>query len=541
MKKLTVLLSLAFSFVLVFLLASCSSTSGIKAEIDCSASTTTITVNMTFAANENITNGSAALYVKCYNYSGDEADPVGAYKQKEGILWTNNVYTSSSVTFQSLTKGTTYAFRLYATYKSKDEIIEEWTYATKDGVVEVATVEEFKTLSNDRDGDYVLTNDIDFNGGTLASLFTSSSTAFTGTFDGQGHTISNFTLTSSTLGIFSYTKDATIKNVNIVGTTEAYKAANLVDEVPTALTNADFTSGRSTANIGALVGTAEDTVFEDITVSNVIFAIKGGSSATLNVGGVVGSAKNCSFNNVDATNIDIKFTELKLKVAAGLFAGQLYGDSLPEQEDGSTFAVKDSFATGTISGTLYYSSSEGYAYVGGFVGDLGTTGLITNTYVIADITLEKNETTSFANKYLLSVGGFVGTNLSGYMYIDGCAAVADVKVYAGLATTEEDTLKANKLTNYVAYVGGFVGSVYKYINVIKNSAYFQKADGVSVLALLSGVDDESNPVTYCKVSNVIAETYSTEVAKNVVCYNDDTSFDTTVLGADVQTAVADYK
>lgn len=540
MKKLFGILSATFAFIGLFILASCSSKSGIKVEVDCSATTTSVTVNLTFAANEHITDGSAALYVKCYDYSGDEASPVGTYKQKQGILWENNVYTSSSVNFESLTKGTKYAFRLYCTYKKKDEVLKEWTYETKSGTVDVSTVAEFKAMTKDSDGDYRLTADIDFNGETIAEMFTSTSTAFTGSLDGQGHTISNFKFSSSTFGLFSYTSGATIKNLKVVGTTEAYKNANTNEDGEAEnIINGDF-SGRTSANIGILVGTAEDTLFENVEVSNAIIKISTSSNATINVGGVVGLAKNTSFNNVDASDVLIDFIEAKKEIMAGLLVGQFVGDSFFKDEDGQSFAIKDSSATGKLSLVLASPLSAGLVYVGGVVGGIRSTAVVSNTYSVCDITISKKD--SAVGNYNLCVGGFVGTNLEGSMYIVGCATVADINVYSGSASTEDPTtLNDNKLTDYKAYVGGFVGAVYQYINTIKNSAYFKKANGVNVYAKLEGTDSEGNSEVYGAVSNVVARCYDNAVLNNVVCYNDEATFDTTVLGADVQVAVADYK
>ena len=62
--------------------------------------------------------------------------------------------------------------------------------------------------------------DIDFSGGSPSEQFVpigkSGSKYFQGTFDGQGHTISNLAINSSSLqyvGLFGYSKGATIRNV----------------------------------------------------------------------------------------------------------------------------------------------------------------------------------------------------------------------------------------------------------------------------------------------------------------------------------------
>ena len=67
-----------------------------------------------------------------------------------------------------------------------------------------------------KDGTYYLTTDIDC--GTWSPLFTSSSNAFTGTLDGQGHTITlGISGSYQYCGFFGYINGATIKNVRLTG------------------------------------------------------------------------------------------------------------------------------------------------------------------------------------------------------------------------------------------------------------------------------------------------------------------------------------
>ena len=105
--------------------------------------------------------------------------------------------------------------------------------------------------------------------------------SFNGTFDGQGHTISNLYEQSDLnawqyegeyYGLFAYTNGATIKNVTVA---DAY-----------------ISSGRNEA--AAVVGNAVDTTFTDITVSNTTLIAYNNSA-----GGVASECYgNCSFTNI---------------------------------------------------------------------------------------------------------------------------------------------------------------------------------------------------------------------------------------------------
>ena len=109
----------------------------------------------------------------------------------------------------------------------------------------------------------------------------SNGKSFNGTFDGQGHTISNMYEQSDLsawqyegeyYGLFAYTNGATIKNVTIA---DAY-----------------ISSGRNEA--AGVVGNAVDTTFSDITISNTTLIAYNNSA-----GGVAAECYgNCSFTNI---------------------------------------------------------------------------------------------------------------------------------------------------------------------------------------------------------------------------------------------------
>ena len=84
---------------------------------------------------------------------------------------------------------------------------------------------------------FILTNDIDMSNVDNWTAIGTESRKFAGTFNGNGYTISNLGITSSAAntGLFGYTNNATIQNVN--------------------LTNVSVTSSQT--NTGGLVGAAQ--------------------------------------------------------------------------------------------------------------------------------------------------------------------------------------------------------------------------------------------------------------------------------------------
>ena len=113
----------------------------------------------------------------------------------------------------------------------------------------ISTPEDLDKLRYDMTGDYVLANDIDMTGRNFVPFgIVNNTTAgkFTGTFDGQGHTIKGLKYDVSDkgeVGLFSQTDNATIKNLIIEG---AYFKGN--------------------ANVGGIVGQMYRTTITDCAV-----------------------------------------------------------------------------------------------------------------------------------------------------------------------------------------------------------------------------------------------------------------------------------
>ena len=115
----------------------------------------------------------------------------------------------------------------------------------------ISTPEDLDKLRYDMTGDYVLANDIDMTGRSFVPFGIVNNEnvgKFTGTFDGQGHTIKGLKYDVSDkgeVGLFSQTDNATIKNLIIEG---AYFKGN--------------------ANVGGIVGRMYRTTITDCAVLN---------------------------------------------------------------------------------------------------------------------------------------------------------------------------------------------------------------------------------------------------------------------------------
>ena len=132
---------------------------------------------------------------------------------------------------------------------------------------------------------FILTDDIDMSSITNWQMIGSNSYRFAGTFDGQGHTIYNLTMTadergngaSACAGLFYYTDGAEIKNIG--------------------LSHFDFTlyNDRGTNIFGAAVAThARLTTIKNITVDNINIVANGTDACS---GAITGSTDGCTIAN----------------------------------------------------------------------------------------------------------------------------------------------------------------------------------------------------------------------------------------------------
>ena len=418
----------------IVILASCGSASGVKGVMEAKTVTTTkVTLNVAFDENDNLKNKKATASVKEYKYneSGNE------YMSVSQVSFSNDIYTKSEVSFTGLTKNTKYIYELYVKFNNYEDKIYTLEVTTKNAgdddqtAIEITDVDGLNAIKDDVSAHYILKNDIDLTDKTLSmGLSATSSERFKGTFDGNGKKITNLSLSSATnIGLFAYTEGATIKNLTIDGVV------------------GDYSTGRASSSIGALIGCAEKTTIENVTVNNVKFDIQGNTSAEINVGGIIGKAEKSTFTNVKATDVNITLSRSRLKINAGLFSGVLTGKSVKtvsEDSDQTLLANKCS-ASGKIIATMYYPSSEGYTHIGGFSGDISTQSLVTDCYSTGSILITKDTTSSYSNKYDLAVCGFLGCNNQGNgLKISKCLANCAINVYAGNEPTSTNG-------NYIRY------------------------------------------------------------------------------------------
>ena len=332
----------------------------------------------------------------------------------------------------------------------------------------------------------------------------SSGYAFTGTFDGLGHTISNLTINrpaSDNQGLFGVTDGATLRNVGLVnaGVTGSTNVGVLAGQAQNSTISSSYATGTVSGDyVGGLVGQNYGNGGGTASISNshaavdvhgnvsiagglVGFNYANGGTASIDnsyatgaviadyaIGGLVGSneAVNGGTASISSSFATGDVGDGNQNVVGGL-VGQNYGNG------NATASISNSYATGTVSGSSTVGGLVGRNYSNGYYGN--ATASISNSYATGAVGGSNyvgglvglnygngyygNATASISNSYATRavsgssyVGGLVGQN---YGYASGNGATANVSISNSYATG---------IVNGIDYVGGLVGQNYGYAN-----------------------------------------------------------------------------
>ncbi len=227
----------------------------------------------------------------------------------------------------------------------------------------IYTTAQLQAVNNNLAGHYALANDLDV---SSISNFTAigESTAFSGTFNGLGHTISNLTINTSTLnyaGLFGQiTSGSSIENVGLVGASvTATGNGSMVGALLGYNDGGSVTDAYSTGNVsggnnsvvGGLVGYNKAGSITDVYTTGYV------NSGGGYVGGLVGANSGTIANAYSTSEVSGGSNSM-----VGGLAGFNYNGT-----------ITNAYATGHVSGSIYSD-------VGGLVGYNYIGGVITNGY-----------------------------------------------------------------------------------------------------------------------------------------------------------------
>lgn len=414
----------------------------------------TYTCNVKIEEDDSMTKGSVIIKINEITDDGDSLFTTKTLSSFEGPV---------SVT--GLNSSTDYRADLYCTINKKQELIYSWSFKTnEDGTqydpISITTASQLvDAISEDYSSDayYILGCDIDFSTYVdeetkepkkFEGLCKSSSQSFQGNFDGDGFTIKNVTITSTSgyVGFFGYLKGI-VRNVNFENVT----------------INVDKTSTESTY-IGALCGYGYEAKINNVNINGCKLNV---SAPKQYVGGLVGYSFATNILNSNVSNLDITSKKASTGYVGGLTgylcqnSSNLYGLVYYSKVDGKINVSNAS--------DIYYGGLVGYAksgisieeaiadveaniladgkiYAGGFAGCVNFgSGENTKSDAIRNVVAKgelkyqtnKNDERAESSNNIL-IGGFIGSATSvdvSCAYIDilvdiDCKLSKDGKLYA---------------------------------------------------------------------------------------------------------------
>lgn len=267
-----------------------------------------------------------------------------------------------------------------------------YTISTKDEFIDFALLSRYVGY---KEGQYFsLMTSLDLENAQIMSIL-----SFEGVFEGNDHSISNFSLKGdgTTVALFNV-NDGIIRNLTLNNVTiddDASKAGLLVGD------NKGEIEGCSAS--GSIKITASDEGF---------------------VGGLVAY----NYNSVSYSYADV---DIVVDSTARITVGGLLG-----RTDGNVYNCY------VISNIEYLNIQETHVSVGGFAGTMQD-GSISYSYAISKLNLASTD----ESLGLLYIGGFVGSGSDGrYTYIDGCFVKVDMTV--NIANFSDEWLASCPISNF---------------------------------------------------------------------------------------------
>ena len=267
---------------------------------------------------------------------------------------------------------------------------------TPEDPYQIATAEQLDAIRNNLGASYVLVNDIDLsNYGNWIPIGDSSSSGFTGTLDGNGHSIQNMTITSSGLDYSAFigsALNATVKNLS--------------------LTNVDIEVS-DTHCVAGIIGSAVDNcIIESCSVSGNIRVTT--ARVELLIGGIVGSFANTSDNSGYYPSISNSVNRAAITVDGPDFTTLLSCGGIAGYSN-ATISSCDNY--GEI-----HSISDNSIFAGGIVGDCSASVISCKNFgtVYGQSNKETYTVAGIAGRasvsYCVNSGSVHGHSQSGFSY-----------------------------------------------------------------------------------------------------------------------------
>jgi filamentous hemagglutinin family protein len=307
-----------------------------------------------------------------------------------------------------------------SSYTSPTDYTSFVTGVTPTAFMLVNNASDLTKLNTNLSGNYALGNNLTLTTNNFTPIG-NVTTPYSGSFDGQGFTISGLTISDTTphanLGLFGYTANANIANINLANVT--------INETAEA------------SNIGSLIGSAVNTKIKNATVGGTN-SIQVAADLTTNssyIGGLVGYLNGGSIDNSNLSNFTITVS------------GTNYGSS-------SNIASVASYAVGGLAGAIH-------------------SAVVSNSYVVnSSLSDAVHVVTADGTKARNDVGGFIGS-VTGASTLDN--NYSDIAIsYTGNVTSPGT---GSAQTNVAGLLGSLEGT-----STLSNSYSFGAITSTSIVS-----------------------------------------------------------
>jgi len=359
--------------------------------------------------------------------------------------------------------------------------------------IQISTFEQLMAIDDSVENlskDYILMNDIDVQNSTLFkpigsysyTMITDEYTGnpFTGTFNGNGYTISNVTFSNNntmTAGLFGGVERASISNLSLenISLTGQYDVGGLIGRanhtkiMNCSIVNSDICLISGKGRVGGLVGRLHNS---NVSNSYAISNVEGKDSVGCFVGAIDNSIVSGSYatGNVDGEN------------GVGSFAGTMWDSS----------SIFDSYATGNVIGSYI---------VGGFVGGMWDSSSIFDSYATSSAIIKSigNETSDTIDTPIITL-----TNNETKSTIvnpaDSAGIMPDIYVggFAGYVHNNSSISRSYAIGNAegTSYVGGFIGGMSESSMISESYATGNATGSNNVGGFVGGMNNSSISNSY---------------------------------------------
>ncbi|MCL2335868.1 MAG: cadherin-like beta sandwich domain-containing protein [Firmicutes bacterium] len=407
------------------------------------------------------------------------------------------------------------------------------------GAIAISNRAELEAIRNNLSGSYYLIADIDLSGVEWVPI-----NPFAGSFDGQGHVISNLTITGNGSGyggnglfgsiynggtVKNVGMENTVLNINVapssdhayaggicgfIGTNSSISNCYNVGEI---MASSNLSSSRY-AFAGGICGFGE-TNFSINNCYNIGTVTASSYSLISYAGGVCGhGSSNFSISNCYNTG-----TVTASSYNSGSYAGGIYGGSNNSIND--TITISNCYNAGAVTAISTNSDSQ----AGGICGYSGTDSSISNCYNTGAVAASSTRSfaggicgfcnTSYSVTNCYNMGTVTATSTVSYSYAGGICGIADCSTTncynmgAVTATSTNYYSFAGGICGYCGYIGTDTNSS---ISTCYNAGTVTASPSSSYMGGICGFGDLPN-ISNCYCLNLYGSPYGIKLTNSQMC------------------------